>query len=257
MKIAAVTMVRDEADIIGAVLAHMLDEGVDQLFVVDDGSTDDTPDILAEFEKGAGIVVHRRDDPVWPQAQVMNDLCKEAATAGADWVIPFDADEFWLAPGSTFAEVVGAADAKGARKIYGQVLHHLDWERRFKTSHLPKVAFRYSPNAHLAIGNHDVNLTGSADGFVIRHVPYRSLEQFTRKTRTAIARHPRDVLERMGGWYWEYRDGLDDEAAKKEWDRYCSPEVVTDPIPYTKPEGLFAQTTAIIIPLMRATRSAL
>ena len=47
--VMAVTMVKDEADIIGRVITHLLEQEVDRVIVADNMSSDDTPQILAEL----------------------------------------------------------------------------------------------------------------------------------------------------------------------------------------------------------------
>ena len=69
--IIGVCMVRDEADVIGTVCAHLLAEGVDRLIVADNLSSDDTRDIL----EGFGDPVSRRRRPDSPAtSQSLQDV---------------------------------------------------------------------------------------------------------------------------------------------------------------------------------------
>ncbi len=53
MRLAMTLMVRDEADIIGAMLDHHLRQGVDIFIVTDNGSIDGTREIIEEFSARA------------------------------------------------------------------------------------------------------------------------------------------------------------------------------------------------------------
>ena len=88
-------MVRDEADIIAAMLEHHLAHGIDRILVTDNGSVDGTREILAEYARVAPVTVF--DDPEHrkQQAEVVTRMARLAATEhGAHWVVNGDADEF-------------------------------------------------------------------------------------------------------------------------------------------------------------------
>ena len=85
-------MVRDEVDIIGPVVAHMLGQ-VDHVIVADNLSVDGTFDVLESF--GSQITLVADTDPAYRQSEKMTHLAGVAKSMGADWVVPFDADE-WI-----------------------------------------------------------------------------------------------------------------------------------------------------------------
>lgn len=96
MKLTAISLVRDEADIIEAWARHNL-EMVDRLYVVDDGSTDATPDILRRLA-AEGLDVRIVDDGVHAslvQSRRIRALMAHAVSDDSwDYVFPIDADEF-------------------------------------------------------------------------------------------------------------------------------------------------------------------
>lgn len=104
-------MVRNEADIIGLNLRYHLSLGVDRIVVVDNGSTDGTDEQLRQISSEDSRVSWSRDDGPFLPSSVMTALAREAFRAGANWVVPIDADEFWYAPSGNFREVLGASNA--------------------------------------------------------------------------------------------------------------------------------------------------
>ena len=120
--------------------------------------------------------------------------------AGAGWVIPFDADEVWLADGHHAGAVAGRLRRRrGAGPRFNHVptadddpaepdpVRRLRW-RKTEPNRLHKVAFRAHRRARLHYGNHGVHRRGRrTGGLEIRHFPYRSEEQFVRKLRQGSA----------------------------------------------------------------------
>ncbi|MFD0206050.1 MULTISPECIES: glycosyltransferase family 2 protein [Saccharothrix] len=99
MKVVGVAMVRDEDDILATMLGHHLSIGVDEVLVVDNGSSDGTGRILRGMSRTTGRVRWTRDDGEYRQSEVTTALAREAVERGADWVLVIDADEFWHADG--------------------------------------------------------------------------------------------------------------------------------------------------------------
>jgi predicted O-methyltransferase YrrM len=97
MRVFGLMVVRNEADILHLNLLHHLNNGIDQLLVIDNGSTDSTPELLARFSR-TGRVAWLQHDGAFRQAEMITALASEAYLRGSDWVIPIDADEFWYAP---------------------------------------------------------------------------------------------------------------------------------------------------------------
>ena len=85
MTIVAITMVRDEADIIDWTLDHLLNQGIDHIIVADNLSVDETGWKLAALANTGRVTVLQDDEPGYYQDEKMTRLAHMAA-------IDFDAD---------------------------------------------------------------------------------------------------------------------------------------------------------------------
>jgi hypothetical protein len=93
-------MVRNERNVIVNCVGHLLKLGVNRIYAVDNGSTDDTPELLRRMAKLTGKLELSIDNGAYRQAEVLTALARQAASDGADWILPSDADEFlWLRQG--------------------------------------------------------------------------------------------------------------------------------------------------------------
>lgn len=198
--IAAIAVVRDEADIIETTVRQMQAQ-VDAVFVMDNGSTDGTTDILHDL----GVTVIVDNERAFYQAAKVTKLAGWARNAGAEWVVPFDADEWWTAPpGQSISSVlraqantvdaVGAvfwnhvpttADDTGVSNPVDRMRH-----RELGNGSMLRVACRTSPNLTIEDGNHFV-FYGNEMAFawpqlVVRHYSLRSFDQFCAKARKCV-----------------------------------------------------------------------
>ena len=96
---------RNEADILEANVRHHLNEGVDRFLLLDNESTDGTGEVLTRLARELPVQ-WRRQRGSFHQGDLLTALAREARAAGADWVLPVDADEFWHAPGTTLHDVL-------------------------------------------------------------------------------------------------------------------------------------------------------
>ena len=109
MRIHGVLMVRDGVATLRVCLLHHLALGCEHIHVLDNGSTDATPVVLARLARKLPISWSRDGGP-FRQHEAVTALAHEAARRGADWVLPIDDDEFWVgALRDVLAEADGAA----------------------------------------------------------------------------------------------------------------------------------------------------
>jgi hypothetical protein len=95
MRVVAVSMVKDEADVVEAFVRHTA-AVVDHHLVFDHGSTDATPSVLDRLRRdGLPLTVLVDDEDGFFQAERTTALVRKAFREhNADWVLPLDADEF-------------------------------------------------------------------------------------------------------------------------------------------------------------------
>jgi glycosyltransferase involved in cell wall biosynthesis len=232
-------MARNEADLIGHTIQHLLDQGVAHVLVADHLSTDDTPVILEGF--GDQVTRASYTHPGYYQSAVMTLLARHAAQSGARWIVPFDADELWWAPGqATLASFLSgtpneivrgavwryvptAADDPDEPNPFVRIRHRVATE-------LPdvKVAFRASRRATVAMGNHGVRRPGtSSEGLIVAHYQYRSLDHMRRKVRDGIAAvQQADVPHPQ---HWRALAAKDDAALDDYWQAMVTTGLINDP----------------------------
>ena len=83
----AVTMVRDEADVIERTVRHLIGQGVEAILVADNGSTDETPRILQRLAGEFPLFVVHDAETAYYQAVKMSLLADWARRNGAGWIL--------------------------------------------------------------------------------------------------------------------------------------------------------------------------
>lgn len=213
----AVSMIKDESDVVEGMLRHLVDE-VDHLLVADNGSTDGTREILDQLAGELPLTVVDDPDPAYRQSAKMSALAERAAEGGATWILPVDADELWWSRFGRIRDILAPVDADVAPAL---LTNHfctsldppgddpfvtMQW-RQAEPQALPKVAFRWREGAVIHQGNHGVTLPGRvvhAPNLVeLRHFPYRTAEQMVRKAiNGAAAYKAADGLPEEMGVHW-------------------------------------------------------
>jgi len=211
MRFVVTVMVRDEVDIIAAMIEHHVAQGADLIIATDNGSVDGTTEVLQQYADLGVVELHH--DPVFRKQQyaVVTAMARRACTEHqADWVVNADADEFWVPcvrdltlrsaleaiPLSLNAFTVPVTNLVGPPAMRGSGIDRLVWRDQRTPEQLHAVGIyaqptddvvhRGDPDVKVAQGNHFVSLksTGQPDAahaLEVLHLPWRSWEQFEQK----------------------------------------------------------------------------
>jgi glycosyltransferase involved in cell wall biosynthesis len=113
-KIVAISVVRNEADIVALSVVNMLTLGVDAVIVLDNSSSDATLSTLEMLVDYDDRVIVINDGSEFNQKALMAKCLQLANSISADWVMPFDADEFWaIDPNVRLHDYIASVDSKG------------------------------------------------------------------------------------------------------------------------------------------------
>ena len=218
MKIAGISMIRNDADIVEPFVRHTL-RLLDHLFVIVHCPQDGTGEILgALHSEGLPMTLVFDEEPAFLQGERLTWLARQAyATFGADCVFPLDADEFIVPPERSAIEAALTtipADAVAARiRLRTFVVTAEDppdepnplRRIRFRPQHEAKVskivlAPGFANDRMLVIdhGNHGLLRVGagaahqqlpSLPQLALAHYPVRSAEQLMNKTIIGYLAH--------------------------------------------------------------------
>ena len=244
-------------------LLHHLALGMERILVIDNGSTDATPTILRRMQGRLPVSVTRDEGP-FRQDEFMTGLLHEAAAGGADWVVPFDDDEFlvsreplsqrlgYVQRDGLLVQVVNfvqnrrrrresprglltmtmrterpveATEARARVLAGGAAVVETEWPRN--------LILRASREARLELGNHGAEGLGElelADWCSFLHAPFRA-----RATLFDSAQHGRRLRGlRAPGAGWQHflmADAVDEGRVAEQWrlnswdgDRVIGPE---------------------------------
>lgn len=240
MTVAAISMFHNESDVAPWVVRHMLDE-CDAVWVADNSSDDGTREILDGTGDPRLTIV---DEPsfAYNQAATMNRLVSLAVGAGAAWVVPFDADEWWYAEGGRISDVLRSMPDdtfQTAARTWDMIPQPDDpdgpdpfarprWTRPgslWSLPHTRKIAYRPMAGRELMQGNHGlVGITWPEVGPLrIRHLPFRSLAQATAKLRHGRAAVLAAGLPGGSGTHWQQWGSLSDEDLAAWWAEWTDP----------------------------------
>jgi FkbM family methyltransferase len=230
-KLVMLLLVRDEVDILRENLWFHLHQGIDFFVIMDNGSVDGSREIAAEFERmGCAYVIdepeHNKQQGKWVTR--MAHVARE--NFGADWLIPNDADEFWVAASGNLKNELRESDCNVIRVQRRQMVPYLEqvsdaryrfWHNciqvtdplPFDSSHLaidipmdesvllypcgPKILCRTEGLVSILHGNHDVEIEDKrvkeSEEIVNYHYPVRTYAQFRQKVENHGSAYERNT----------------------------------------------------------------
>ena len=230
-RLAVVTMVKNEADIIGCFAAHIL-ALFDEIIIVDHGSSDGTSDFLKDMAASyAQVRLLHLEEPSYIQSVTMTHVIRDmAALREVDWVFFLDVDEFL--PFATRQALDEALEDYSRCPVISMQWRNLIpetfWqgpvslkpETRFlsppKLSPFRKVAFQPKrvPLDRLVVAQGNHTLLETANGlelpafdvdFAMLHIPIRSADQLLFKLNQGVLAYQKIGATRDAGqgthWY--------------------------------------------------------
>ncbi len=249
MKLIMTLLVRDEADVVDAQIAHHLSAGVDFVIATDNRSVDGTTEILERWRSEG--VLHLISEPGddLRQTEWVTRMARLAATDfAADWVINADADEFWWPNGESLKDVLSGVPVhlgvvRGAWRNFvprpddghpffaermtvrycSPSFHPHPLSTHLKSVHRAALDVRVGRGNHEAFGSGLTALRGWFP-FEVLHFPVRSLEHCRRKYVTQFVALERNAEKGIPGHMEDaYRAYLADDL-----DSFYAPLVVDD-----------------------------
>jgi hypothetical protein len=221
VRVAMAYKIRDEGDVLEHNLRFHHALGVDHFIVTDNGSTDETVDILERYSNAGLLTVVRAPDMDYREegARWMTEMARMAATElGADWVVHTDADEFWWPIEGSLKEVLAAVDERygvlvaprcefiGRPDGPGSFADRLTI-RETRARYQPKVAHRADPDVTmLDRGPHDVAALGpSGDVADSVRPPGRPVHRVIRNRELGAESWPEEELRLVWAPWWPVR----------------------------------------------------
>jgi hypothetical protein len=227
----AVGTVRDEADIVAGTVEHLLRQGVAGVLLVDHQSSDQTQTVLqALASEDPRVRVGINHEPGFYQGATTSFLAQLAWRAGADFVLPVDADEWFFAPGQTLAEFFA-----GCRNDVVWASSHEVLPTSATTPlalgsgspvqvgavplEIPKVVFRARRWVWVGEGNHTLAGAGPPQLPQLRllHFQYRSRAQLHHKVQRGTSGLDAGELPAEVGQHWREQAAMSSEQQDRRW----------------------------------------
>lgn len=230
----AITVVKDELDILPSTINHLLSQGIDNLIILDNMSTDGTHEYLKDLaKKNKSVFVASDTNPAHHQSEKMSWLAYKAWLGGARWIIPFDGDEFWYAPDLSLKEFFLKNDPDVVYANFHHTVPTSPHPTDIRNSELVmdmansfpgKVAFKSHPLAIVGPGNHYTSRFGkTATPLEIVHVQYRGPEQLKRKFKNGLKSSEKTGHDLT--WFsphWVAGSRLDEREIAEVWENISS-----------------------------------
>jgi glycosyl transferase family 2 len=213
--------IRDEGDVLEHNFRFHRALGVDHFIVTDNGSTDETVQILARYAEAGLLTLTEAPDTDYREqgAQWMTEMARLAATElDADWVVHADADEFWWPIEGTLKETLGAVDDRygvliaprcefiGRPDGPGSFAERLTI-REARSRYQPKVAHRADPDVVMMDrGPHDVAALGpSGEVTETLRPPGRPVHRVIRNQELGAGSWPQEDTRFVWAPWWPVR----------------------------------------------------
>ncbi len=180
--IVATLFFKDDADFLPKCLNNLVKQGVTTIIAGDNGSTDNSREIVLSFPEVKEVIVESGE-----RIDLVTKMAVKAIEYKPTWIIHVDADELWHSIESLRIE--SSNELLKAEKIFVHlpvrdlsfhVINHKAFRAGLPKS-IPKVIHR--PKANIRVDGYKANIYDekAVDYLSIHHFPIRSLEQFKRK----------------------------------------------------------------------------
>jgi len=247
IKLSMVMMVKNEEDIIKRHIEFHAKMGVDNFFILENNSDDNTYEILKDLQNSYDIFLERNSSKRFEQKRWMTQLVKRAKKIyNPDWVINSDVDEFWIPKnGLSLKE---SLNFKGGILLVPRVnmlfyegveswedseymvSNSVNYQRDLENENimLGKIGRKVIVNPHGYIktnsGNHSAEHIAfwqkrEIDTILIRHYLLRGYQQFEKKVKIyveVLAENPKAKIgKHIKKWVKSYREN----RLEEEWNR--------------------------------------
>jgi glycosyltransferase involved in cell wall biosynthesis len=203
-RLAMTLVTRNEADILEQFFQFNKAMGVDFFIVTDNGSTDQTPEIIRKYEQAGWIAKTFTDEGPYIQVNFVDRMIRYILESNlADWVVNSDTDEFWVPRGGTLKEKLAKSRANVIScRLYNVIpLNQSDpmlntlavispekinaGNLSFFSKNYNKVIHRIKGYKRIHQGNHNVGIHKKSVDFIdeiyVLHYAVRSFTQFKSK----------------------------------------------------------------------------
>lgn len=208
-KIALISMIRNESDIITSFLAYAL-ELFDDIYIVNVSSTDGTTEILDLFSKtNKNIHIFTTNIKEKYQAAYINQLSRLAFSDGADWIFLLDGDEFLNIDNRDnliaflngyddnfmvlpWINLIPTSLGSFTKFNINQIFYWTGRTSRYCKVAINRFIYETFPNYYIDEGSHNLYIDNSpcisnSIGLTILHLPIRSHDRLKYKIQEAYS----------------------------------------------------------------------